>query len=341
MSMIEFENRICSAKQIYIYGAGEYGKTVASYLLHLNLLNKVNSFVVTNIKNEGDLFGRPVTSWNKIQNKLCGFELIIIAVAEESQNDILKLLEYSNISNILKITEKIFKRLKEELDGVCRITSHFNEILSGMNLDRMISESNWLKIKNFSTGGMAVGNQYLYVLYKILDSGKFESFLDIGLGQTSKMIGQYAVYKENVRHIVVESDREWTEFFLKSNEMRYSQIEYMDYIVKKVEGIPVRTFSDFKNRLSGEKFDYISIDAPLGSCLYSRIDILDLLPECLEKSWIIMMDDVNRSGEQRTLTEIEHILERYNIKYKESRYTGVAKEFAIIASYDNRFYCTI
>lgn len=339
--MIEFENKICSSTQVYIYGAGEYGKTVASYLLHMNLLNSVKSFLVTNKENGGNIFGKPIVSWNNIRQNLSGDELIIIAVAEESQNEILRLLSNSRVYNTLKITEKIFKRLKEELDGFCKATSYFNEISSGMNLDRIISESNWLKSKNFSTGGMAVGNQYLYKLYRILDSQKFKNLLDIGLGQTSKMMSQYAAYGEGVSHIVVEADRDWIEFFLNSNEMKCSRIEHMNYKIKDIEGIQVRTFVDFEKRLSGKKFDYISIDAPLGSRLYSRIDILDLLPECLEKSWIIMMDDVSREGEQRTLMEIENILKNHDIKYAESIYSGAEKAFAIITSYDNRFYCTI
>lgn len=50
------------------------------------------------------------------------------------------------------------------------------------------------------------------------------------------------------------------------------------------------------------KFDVISIDAPIGTDLeYSRRDVLELLPDILEKDFVILMDDANRQGERNTI----------------------------------------
>ena len=90
------------------------------------------------------------------------------------------------------------------------------------------------------------------------------------------------------------------------------------------EAAAVRVFSDFKEHFVGQKFDFISIDAPLGGDMkqYARIDVLTMLPECLSDDFVIMIDDCERVGEMNTLAEMERVLQENGIKYKCGRYSG-------------------
>ena len=78
--------------------------------------------------------------------------------------------------------------------------------------------SDWLKNNSISPGGprrWAVGYNFLYTLYRILNEMRPKQILEIGLGQSTKLTGQYADYFD-AKHLVVEHDLEWTKFFCKS-----------------------------------------------------------------------------------------------------------------------------
>lgn len=102
----------------------------------------------------------------------------------------------------------------------------------------------------------------------------------------------------------------------------------------------VNLYADFGQKFSGEKFDLIFIDGPFGSPLYSRIDIIDIFPECLNESFILMLDDAERIGEQNTINMLRTMLQEKSVEYSFNYYNGV-KSTAIITSKDLHFYCTM
>ena len=207
-----------------------------------------------------------------------------------------------------------------------------------------VNECGWIEKKDLIPGGMAVGSYYLYTLLKILEKKQPCSVLDIGMGQTSKLISQYIKKEQESHCTIVEADKDWIRFF--KDEICFSPnllIEQMDYCITEVEdGNPVRRYDGFKTRLKNKKYDLISIDGPLGVDMKekSRIDIFDVLPECLLNSWIIMLDDVQREGERNTFNRMKEILENNGIKYCAKTHSG-EKSFGILTSEDNRFFCTV
>ena len=57
------------------------------------------------------------------------------------------------------------------------------EILWGEIFNNTVSNSDWLTDRSFSPGRWAVGYQYLYSVYRILDIIKPQSILELGLGK--------------------------------------------------------------------------------------------------------------------------------------------------------------
>ena len=90
---------------------------------------------------------------------------------------------------------------------------HASEAVWAQIFNNTISESLWLKDKTFSPGRWAVGYPYLYVMYRVLNETRPKRILELGLGQSTRMIAQYAAAFQDVEHIVVEHDPEWVEFF--------------------------------------------------------------------------------------------------------------------------------
>lgn len=207
-----------------------------------------------------------------------------------------------------------------------------------------IVDSPWLKDKAFSPGRWAVGYPYLYVMYRILNEVQPQNILELGLGQSTKMIGQYTSCYKGVHHQVVEHDPEWIDFFKKNYSLskRTKLIQLNREFVPYKEAEKVRVFKDFSQTFKGQKFDFISIDAPFGGDMkeYARIDVLQMIPACLAEDFIIMIDDCERSGEKHTVVEMERVLQENQILYKKGKYSG-KKDCIVIASNALKFVCSM
>lgn len=339
--------------KVIVYGAGYYGRTFIEFLKEMNILKeKVSAIAVSKKKEEEYIENILVQEIGELI--VLAKSIVVIAVSQEKQSDVIDTLEKNGFERYIALTEVdirfmrfIVNRKRAEdiaLKKVNECRNYMVELQYGQNLDRLMLESKWLIKKDFTPGNMAVGSKYLYMLYKILDSGKFTKLLDIGMGQTTKMMSQYANYNLDVKHTVIESDVDWIKFFSSSLDISGDvECKQLNYELVEYQGERVRCYNDFAECLKGYKFDYISIDAPLGGDMktYSRIDLLDLLPNCLEESWIIMIDDVHRTGELNGYHLILEKLMTYKIKYETHIHYCGEKAFAIIASVDNKFFCKI
>ncbi len=210
--------------------------------------------------------------------------------------------------------------------------------------------SKWLKEQAFSPGRAAIGYPALYALYRILDEYKPKRILELGLGQSTKMIGSYVKYQvengEDCKHYIVEHDISWIDFFRNmfqlsdGTEIVHLDLAKVPFAEDGEEETYINLYNGFKERFQNEQFDLIFIDGPFGSPIYSRMDIVDILPECLSKSFVLMMDDAERQGEKNTLAVISNMLNENGIAYASSHYSGL-KSTAIITSADLHFLCTM
>lgn len=207
-----------------------------------------------------------------------------------------------------------------------------------------VNDSVWLKNKTFSPGRWAVGYPYLYVLYRVLNEIKPSNILELGLGVSTKIIGQYAQYYKDVNHTVVENDSEWIDFFNRDFTLSdNTKIEQLNWVFEPFEDAnSVRVFENFQPTFFDKQFDFISIDAPFGGDMkeYSRIDVCKMLPHCLKKSFVIMIDDYERIGEKHTVEKMKEKLNDAGLKYKTGVYSG-KKDLLLFASEDLKFLCSM
>lgn len=216
-----------------------------------------------------------------------------------------------------------------------------SEAVWGELFNQVAAGSSWLKDTRLAAGRGAVGYQYLYVVYRILNERHPKNILDLGLGQSTKLLSQYAAAFPDVRHQVVEHDPVWIDFFRKNYKLPdNTKMVLLDREFVPYKGAKVRGFKNFSETFKGQKFDFISIDAPLGYDMpeYSRIDVLKMLPYCLAESFVIIIDDVERSGETRTVNDMAEILKASRIPFDMGRYSG-KKDCMVICSDDLKFVC--
>ena len=280
-------------------------------------------------------------------------ERLLRTQTEQLQEQVLKLEQQGQC--LADVVEQKAKQQLQFLDAIKKDAQaarnhawqsqrNAKELLWADIFNDVSSDSVWLKNKSFSAGRWAVGYQYLYAVYRILNEVKPDSILELGLGQSTRLISQYAAYNSEAQHTVVEHNPNWIQFFQQDFQLaENSQIVQLEREYKSFrEDSHVLAFANFKETFAGQKFDFISIDAPLGgeAIVYARIDILELLPDCLEESFIIVVDDFNRQGEKNTVKVLEETLIEHHIAYKKGVYSG-QKDCLIICSEDLEFVCSM
>ncbi len=239
--------------------------------------------------------------------------------------------------------ERAQKELGAQKNSAERTLGISSEILWAQVFNSTISGSEWLTNKTFSPGRWAVGYPYLYVLYRVLDEMKPKRILELGLGQTTRMISQYAA-AFGAAHDVAEHDADWISFFSRSFPLpAQTAITRLELTRRQyLEDDEVVAYGDFKAAFEGKKYDFLSIDGPFGymAKTYARVDTLDILPGCLDARFVIMLDDYNRKGEQKTAEEIKKALSAGNIPFHTGVYRG-EKHVCVIASEALRFLCSL
>lgn len=262
--------------------------------------------------------------------KIAALENTVIQLNNSFKKQITELTDTINLlSEMLKNSVKAQSTVLNQVAGVARENewAHiFNNTIFG---------SSWLKDSSFSPGRWAVGYQFLYVMYRILNEVKPKSILELGLGQSTKMISQYIKNTPGTKHWVVEHDQNWIDFFSKNYPIpsRTTVVKLpWDYKPFK-EAERVRCYKDFSDNFKNKKFDFISIDGPLGGDMkqYARIDTLSIIPKSLNKDFVIMIDDTERSGEINMIAELEKILSDAKIEYAKGSYQG-EKKLTVICS---------
>jgi len=258
---------------------------------------------------------------------------------EQSQRETLTLLERAETER-KALSAAVDRTWLQSAEGA----RHASEAVWAETFNNVISGSTWLKNTAFSPGRWAVGYPVLYVMYRVLNEAHPKRILELGLGQSTRMIGQYAANYEDVEHIVVEHDPEWIAFFKNDFELsERTEILQLDReMVPYKEAEAVRVFKGFREALAGKKFDFIFIDAPLGGDMpqYARIDVLGLLSECLSEDFAVLIDDFDRRGEKRTFYAMKDILMKNGVPCATSGYEE-NKKCAILTSQSWKFLSTL
>ena len=173
--------------------------------------------------------------------------------------------------------------------------------------------------------GRWAGNySFFYVLNRILSEYKPAKILDLGLGESSKLISVYLNHLlANSSHVIVEHDLAWIDSF----NARFSLTDRSTLIhcpLKKIQinGFDSFSYDRFEERVN-ERFDLYIVDGPFGSDRFSRYNIMSLVSQFdVHDEFIIIMDDTNRQGEGDTLEAIKEALRKKGILFFSDNYVG-------------------
>ena len=212
------------------------------------------------------------------------------------------------------------------------------ELLFAQYFNDSIKDSEWLKKQNFTATKGAANYSLLFLIFSVLQNGRPNNVLELGLGQSSKITTQYANYFTDTNLTILEHNKEWINVF-KNNLIINNNINLVNAPLKKISiNNCACTKYNLDNILNNDnKYDCIIIDGPIGgSQHYPRTNVIDLIPNNLAKKFIIILDDYERPGEQNTANLIFKSLKENNIFYRTSTYYGMKKQL-LITSFDYEF----
>lgn len=202
----------------------------------------------------------------------------------------------------------------------------------------------WFNNQALAPGRWAVGYPFLYLLYRLLNEMQPKSILELGLGESTKVTSQYAAWKPGVRHQVVEHDQNWCDFFRQRFTLpSSSQVAVLNLVTQEYKEDPaVLRYAGFAEAFGDDTYDLICVDGPFGfqANVYARIDVLDLIPQNLARSFAIIVDDHDRSGERHMANEIQSKLTESGIEYSQSVRKGT-KETWLVTSSDLSFFTSM
>jgi hypothetical protein len=202
-------------------------------------------------------------------------------------------------------------------------------------LKEAIENCDWLKYKSFKPGFWAMDDAALYTLLSILERVKPKNILEFGMGQSSKMVHQYARFSENVTAVTIEDNYEFAEDFCKNMpEDLKINAKYFDTEIVKVNGFKTLTYKNIDDIWGKGGYDLIIVDGPFGSKHYSRSQIIDIVKYGLPEQFCIFMDDTERNGEKETVKEICRELREKGIKHLIKENRGLRKRHTTICSAD-------
>lgn len=233
--------------------------------------------------------------------------------------------------------EKQQRQLRQEIGNIAHIQW---ELYQATRFHDSIVDSPWLKYKSFSLGGWAADYGLMYTIFRTLNAMRPMNILEFGLGQTSKMIHQYAKYF-NANAITCEHDEKWVKFFNNSKDGDYPvNIQMMNLQTIQYKGHDTLTYEDCSRVFSNQRFDLILVDGPFGSDHFSRSQIIGLAKNNLAQQFCIIMDDYERPGEKETMGEVLNVLKNGDNLFCSRIYTA-EKQHMLICSSDLIFLTTI
>ncbi|MDR0883360.1 MAG: hypothetical protein LBN05_01940 [Oscillospiraceae bacterium] len=235
------------------------------------------------------------------------------------------------------------KKLNTLLDTTHRTLASTRENNWAHVFHDTIRQSTWFTAPTLSPGGWAVGYPYCYLLYRALEQAKPQDILELGLGQSTRILSQFAAAHPEMRHCVIEHDPVWMDFCAKEFHLpANSTLVQLDLETKPFMDTEVLQYKGFAEKMAGRKFDLISIDAPLGTTneKYSRVDVLQLIPDCLKEDFVILVDDYHREPEKQMAELLLETLKKAGIPVASRCYFGNKNTF-IIVSESRKFLHTI
>jgi hypothetical protein len=318
-------------KETYIWGAGHYGVLTALDLENKGI--KIKGFIDKNAKTIKTRLGLSVLELEQLP-----FHSIYVIIAVQNKDAVKEIVRILSQAGLNKGKDFEFSKLVDDIG----IAKDLQKLMNAQLFRGIIEDCEWLKYKSFAPGGWAMDNAALYTIFRILNDVKPNNILEFGLGQSSKMVHQYATFSQNTTALTIEHDHDWIKFFC-SGIPKYINvnIKQFDKQIVKYNGFETLSYKNIEGIFIEKEYDFIIVDGPFGSEHFSRSQIIDIVKNGLPKQFCIFLDDSERNGESETIEAICKILNDSGILFLKADYVGEKNQHTIICSEDLKFLTSL
>jgi hypothetical protein len=200
----------------------------------------------------------------------------------------------------------------------------------------------FLEKLSLSPGRWAVGYPFLYVLTRIMMDYHPEKILEMGLGESSKLLRAFAINSHSkITHHILEHDPIWVKSFLNRQGHQDKPDIYVCPLSEKlINGHSYTSYENFEQHIL-PAYDLYVVDGPFGSKAFSRYDIMKATENLTaQDEFVIMLDDYNRIGEKQTGTALLNTLAERKIQCYHHKFSG-EKDLLVIATEKYKWVCSL
>jgi hypothetical protein len=203
---------------------------------------------------------------------------------------------------------------------MANLRGKLNDIQDAISLEHGLRRVGY-ELTDFFTDE-AAGSPSLQLLhFKILRLCQPQQILELGSGQTTKLLSCYQRQNPSACVLTLEQDETWAKQIGGPvvHDYRHVPLEPKQFTCAGT-GLQLTTiwFKDLPE-LHERKFDYLLVDGPdhggPGTVEYSRCGFLQYMPGLLAQRFIIVFDDAERYGETMTIDALDAILRVGGIKF--------------------------
>jgi hypothetical protein len=182
-----------------------------------------------------------------------------------------------------------------------RFNSAYRETVYEIAYLDLAKRTEWVReVPMASPDGGTASYSLLYTLLSLFRNQAFTSLLELGVGQSSRLLAQYAGSLQ-IPWTAIEED----QFWLQQVAGGFANVTPV-YAPLKPTCAGGKDVLWYGCDVPATKFDFVLIDGPAARARaqrYSRLGILSWLPQILKRDFVIVIDDASRPGE-RLLVEL-------------------------------------
>lgn len=181
-------------------------------------------------------------------------------------------------------------------------------------LRRVECVTRWVPVPIYPAGG-AAGALLLYVLTRALRELPVTRVLELGAGQTTRLLDSWARAHDGTV-VTFEHDLHWATKVAETVDPSRTQVLHLPLEDYPAPGCSVKWYGVPRdNVLPRRDFDLVVVDGPVGTKRYSRYGIVERIPEWLNKDWAVIWDDLDRPADLESFGALVNRLRSMNVAH--------------------------
>lgn len=178
-------------------------------------------------------------------------------------------------------------------------TQQLNRELVLMDILRqMQAEFHWLPKPLFPVGG-AANHALLYLLARSLEEHRPERILELGIGQSSRVLSGYS-HETGANVVSLDESPFWVEKMRSHCNVATHQLLHTALITTpRGRWYDIQSVKSF---LPTAGFELVLVDGPTGTRRYSRAGVIDWFLDNCPQDWLVIWDDLQRLADLESFT---------------------------------------